>query len=469
MESSVNTELLRSRVDTFILNSLNEQDGYGYDILNYIYTKTQGHYEMKQSSIYSVLKRLEKQGYIKSYLGDESKGGQRRYYSLTDEGRAFLDAEQQQWAYTRTLLDNLVTQKDFDLEKDTPPFKASDLRPLTKRSRSDETQADDAPKQETPEIAQKNENAATVNNTVDSPKIAQSLVEPQTVPTPAPVFPQESNKEQLGLVNPSPLAASLEQPQSSFQYSGLQQQARERLFSPQEFTPVVNNEVQPASAEKTIPDYKEQRAENDDRTAYRTLFNELYDKKPEDIKPAPTPSVDEELSCHHINDLKNILKNEGYTLKTYKKDEMLCDYSRNRMYYSNRLFRDCTLLTFLFYTLAVLIIYRFRVEFGYSGLSLLVVGLCGLAIPLLGIIRYLIEPKKRVKAAFNFKIIFSYSIMAFLLVFVLNLIISLVTPSIGLTLRDLKLYPPAILALMLPFSVVFYQILFKSGFYNIKI
>ena len=41
MKPSVNTDLLRSRVDTFVLNSLYEKDGYGYDILNYIRSKTQ--------------------------------------------------------------------------------------------------------------------------------------------------------------------------------------------------------------------------------------------------------------------------------------------------------------------------------------------------------------------------------------------------------------------------------------------
>lgn len=465
MESSVNTELLRSRVDTFILNSLNEQDGYGYDILNYIYTKTQGHYEMKQSSIYSVLKRLEKQGYIKSYLGEESKGGQRRYYSLTTEGRAFLDAEQQQWAYTRTLLDNLVTQKNFDLEKDTPPFKASDLRPLTKRSRNDEHELTEE------ESGDAKQEVSQIHNAErDISPNSQPLSEIHTLPKHTSAFaqPQEPQKEQPEISKISSNPQPIESANSSFLYIG-QQQARERLFSPQNIFETPTTEVPSASAEKIVPQYKEPRPENDDRSAYRTLFNELYDKKTEETKTAPAPIVDEELSCHHINDLKNILKNEGYTLKTYKKDEMQCDYSRNRMYYSNRLFRDCTLLSFLFYALAVLIIYRFRIEFGYSSISLLIVGLCGLVVPLVGIIKYFIEPKKRIKAAFNFRIMLSYGAMVYLLIFVLNLIISLVTPSIGLTLRDLKLYPPVIIALVLPASIVFYQILFKSGFYNIKI
>lgn len=455
MEPSVNTELLRSRVDTFILNSLSEKDGYGYDILNYIYTQTQGHYEMKQSSIYSVLKRLEKQGYIKSYLGEESKGGQRRYYSLTDAGREFLDAEQKQWAYTRTLLDNLVTQKDFDLEKDTPPFKASDLRPLTRRNRNEDEETKD--KEEKSEKSKEKDTQTALYEKAEQRKERQT----QTVLA-ATVLSNAQSEPRVSQAQTSP---QTEQSASSAQYTDLQKQARQWLFSPTALPNMNENE----RAEKTIPSLADENSEKDDRAAYRTLFNELYDKRADETKPALEAPIDDELNCRHINDLKNVLKNEGYTLKNYKKDEMLCDYTRNRLYYSNRLFRDCALLTFLFYALAVLIVYRFRVEFGYSPLSLLIVGLCGLVIPFSGLLKYFIEPKRRIKAVFNFRIIFAYSIMAYLLIFVLNLIISLVTPSISLTLRDAKLYPPAIIALTVPISVVFYQILFKSGFYSIKV
>ena len=119
---TVNTDMLRGRVDIFVLKALSENDGYGYDILNYIHSRTEGHYEMKQSSIYSVLKRLEKQGYVYSYNGDETNGAKRRYYSLTEAGRKMLDDEEKEWAYTRTLLDNLVSDRNFDLKTDTPPF-----------------------------------------------------------------------------------------------------------------------------------------------------------------------------------------------------------------------------------------------------------------------------------------------------------------------------------------------------------
>lgn len=401
MESSVNTDLLRSRVDTFILKSLYEKDGYGYDILNYIDKKTQGHYNMKQSSIYSVLKRLEKQGYINSYLGEESKGGPRRYYSLSDKGREFLMDEQKQWAYTRTLLDNLVSDNPFNLEKDTPPFKPSDLRPLTRRNRTEQTIAED-----------NNEKKQTLTQTEEKTQTIKS------------------------------------------------QNAKDILFS-------ENKDIKFSQKEERKP---EKVVDN----KYKSIFDDIYKKQTnnpqiKDNKPKEIPTYkDEELDCHHINDLKNVLRNEGHILKPYKKDAMLGINKRN-MVYSNKIFRDTSFLTFLFFALIVLIIYRFKENFAYSDTTLLIIGLCGLIIPIVGITKFLIEPKRRQRAIFNFKIVLSYSVMIFLLLFVINLIICLVTPSIGLTMKDLQLYPPAFLALTIPLSVVFYQLLFKSGVYKVKI
>ncbi len=381
MESSVNTELLRGRVDTFILNSLSEKDGYGYDILSYIHSKTKGHYKMKQSSIYSVLKRLENQGLIVSYQGEESKGGPRRYYSLTDQGRKHLEYEQKQWKYTRTLLNNLVTEEDFDLENDTPPFKPSDLRPLTKRTKNS-----DPPKEE----EKKEEKTITYT---DSKKEKEELMKPKE---------------------------SLQRKQAN-------------------------------------------------SNAYRQLFSDIYNKTPQKTpKPMPPTKKDNEIDCHHINDLKNILKNEGYSLKSYQKDEVL-GLSKNRMIYSNKIFRDTCFLTFLFFALCSLIVYRFSQIFMYSQQTILIIGLSGLILPLLGFTVYLTEPKKRKKASFNFRLKISYAVMILLLVFVINLIISLVTPSIGLTLNDPKLYPPVIFSLFVPFSVLFYYLLYSSNAYTVKL
>jgi DNA-binding PadR family transcriptional regulator len=57
--------------------------------------------------------------------GNESNGATRVYYTLTDEGRAYLEEDKLEYKYLRTLLDNLLTDEDFDLDKEQVPFQAA--------------------------------------------------------------------------------------------------------------------------------------------------------------------------------------------------------------------------------------------------------------------------------------------------------------------------------------------------------
>lgn len=130
---TVNTELIRGHVDTIILNSLDERDRYGYEILDIISDLSEGRYEIKQPTLYSCLKRLEKQGFISSYFGDETQGGRRRYYKLTEKGRATLEQDQREWEFSRTIINRLLSDKEIDLKTVEAPFDPSELRPLTRR------------------------------------------------------------------------------------------------------------------------------------------------------------------------------------------------------------------------------------------------------------------------------------------------------------------------------------------------
>ncbi len=139
--SSVNSDLIRGNVTTIILGSLWNRDRYGYDILKEIETKSEGQYKLKQPTLYNQLKRLEKQGLISSYDGDpdDTGGGRRRYYSLTAEGRSFLEKERSEYEYSRTILDKLVSSQQFDFDKTPAPFNTDDLRPYTKKDNSDKS------------------------------------------------------------------------------------------------------------------------------------------------------------------------------------------------------------------------------------------------------------------------------------------------------------------------------------------
>ena len=131
--SSVNSDLIRGNVTTIILGCLWDADKYGYEILKEIEDKSNSHYTLKQATLYNQLKRLEKQGLVSSYDGDpdDTGGGKRRYYALTKEGRAFLKKEKGEYEYSRTILDKLVSDDEYDFTNPIP-FDASELRPYSK-------------------------------------------------------------------------------------------------------------------------------------------------------------------------------------------------------------------------------------------------------------------------------------------------------------------------------------------------
>jgi DNA-binding PadR family transcriptional regulator len=58
--------------------------------------------------MYSSLKRLEADGSITSYWGDETQGGRRKYYRITAKGKQVYLENKNNWEYAKRILDNLL-------------------------------------------------------------------------------------------------------------------------------------------------------------------------------------------------------------------------------------------------------------------------------------------------------------------------------------------------------------------------
>lgn len=93
----LNKELLKGNIDLLILSVVKEKESYGYEISKTIKEKTEGDFEIQEATLYLSLKRLEKQGAISSSWGNESHGGRRKYYAITDEGIRLLDNIIEDW------------------------------------------------------------------------------------------------------------------------------------------------------------------------------------------------------------------------------------------------------------------------------------------------------------------------------------------------------------------------------------
>ena len=99
---------LKGNIETIILCALYKGPTYGYEIARVIKERTDNKYEIKQPTLYAYLKRLEEDQLIRSYWGESSNGGRRRYYALTDLGRANCENFVSEWQYQRTVLSELV-------------------------------------------------------------------------------------------------------------------------------------------------------------------------------------------------------------------------------------------------------------------------------------------------------------------------------------------------------------------------
>ena len=107
-ENKITSDLLRGHTDTMILRLLCEADRYGYEIVKLIAERSAGEYELKEATMYSSLKRLESDGGITSYWGDETQGGRRRYYRITAKGKQMYAENKENWEYAKRVLDNLL-------------------------------------------------------------------------------------------------------------------------------------------------------------------------------------------------------------------------------------------------------------------------------------------------------------------------------------------------------------------------
>ena len=113
---SIASDLIRGNTETIILAQLLEGDSYGYVINKAILCKTERQYELKEATLYTAFRRLEEAGCIRSYWGDETTGARRKYYSITELGRATYIQRKQEWNAAKELIDKLLTQEETSNE-----------------------------------------------------------------------------------------------------------------------------------------------------------------------------------------------------------------------------------------------------------------------------------------------------------------------------------------------------------------
>ena len=65
-------------------------------------------YIIKETTLYSAFTRLEKNGCIESFFGDETNGKRRTYYRITQEGKNYYNEKCEEWKLTKEVVNKFV-------------------------------------------------------------------------------------------------------------------------------------------------------------------------------------------------------------------------------------------------------------------------------------------------------------------------------------------------------------------------
>ena len=88
------------------------EDLYGYEIAKRLQRENQGEALFKEGTVYPVLRALASAGLLTSRVVPSYSGPPRRYYRITDEGRAMLSQWSDIWRQTRGFVDRFIEGTD---------------------------------------------------------------------------------------------------------------------------------------------------------------------------------------------------------------------------------------------------------------------------------------------------------------------------------------------------------------------
>ena len=95
---TVDSELLKGTLSLLILSLLGRRPMYGYEIARTVRAESEGALDWKEGSLYPSLHKLEKDGLIRGEWEGEPGSRQRKYYHLTNDGRAALADKEDAWS-----------------------------------------------------------------------------------------------------------------------------------------------------------------------------------------------------------------------------------------------------------------------------------------------------------------------------------------------------------------------------------
>ena len=94
---TIDKSLLAGSTGLLILRLLEEEDLYGYQMIERLRARSDDTFSLKAGPLYPLLHTLETQGLVQSYEQAADGARVRKYYHLTDAGRTRLAEKTAEW------------------------------------------------------------------------------------------------------------------------------------------------------------------------------------------------------------------------------------------------------------------------------------------------------------------------------------------------------------------------------------
>ncbi len=519
-------DVVRGQINTVILSSLYDGEKYGYEIRKQIEIKTSGKFILKEPTLYSSLKRLEKSGFVESYWGDleDTNGGRRRYYRLTEKGREICERNLNEWEYSRTLMDKLISDKEVDLATAEPPassdseitakVKRNYIRDIDRNSiefhdEQEENTDKPLPSAETfrdvhkileeneRELAEASSVIETGRETFES-RIQEienrvSEIDGESIPFESA---EVSTTDTLPLKNSSLEEVICEETPKELSPEKVEENtAREEpevLHTVKDYSSfqITTYETEDPKFSEQINRYlqetKEKRAEQDDRDYKNRLGKLLSSAKTFTSAPEEMPQTENDekvisfetvaakaesrrndpLENEDLKALSSKIQAEGFKIKAYHSENSK-DYKTFIL--KNKINFVASLILFGAFALEVLLFFLITEPYTKRGFGIygIFIG-CAALVPLVAFIAYKLNPERKTKAKFSFRdsfincvLIFAY---AFLVVMALNLIFKVQFANVAEII--LKIFLPSLVAFQIVVGCIVYAALYHGNHFH---
>lgn len=114
--SEIEIQLKKGVLGLCVLALLSRGDSYAYEIASRMADAV----DMGEGTIYPLMRRMQSEGLVKTYLEESPSGPPRKYYSLTETGRARLTEQVAEWRGFTEAVDTLIIGATTTTEPTVP-------------------------------------------------------------------------------------------------------------------------------------------------------------------------------------------------------------------------------------------------------------------------------------------------------------------------------------------------------------